>query len=357
MLGARIGACLLVSAVTTEAVLPLLIGKDGARIALEQREEKDNIRARTLQQRFSIENLRTAAVEADLKQKAAKAAAETIPERIQRLDIQAKACVRQLAKQRSALLAKGVSPAVARTELVSLSIRCGALANNAGRELAAYRETTQKLLSEAAAEQAIAQTTLADAQTAVKSRLDEAEMIEKDAITPMSSLVADSVLNVSPTARRKWMGLYLLLLLIELSPLGFKWASGRSAPGTRMAVDHDLAVARHIRRRDDAIHADEQRLDIRDQMDEILGALLRSPSVRNKLQATFESKIDPLLSFDLARRVITELEEFHELRRASVRRCPDIADAINALSDATLDDLLARLRGRPTAWRPTAKAS
>lgn len=357
MLGARVGACLLVSAVTTEAVLPLLIGRDGARVALEQREKNDNLRAYALHARFNIETLSNAVVEAEAKQKTAKAAAETIPERIQRLDSQAKACTRQLANQRSGLLAKGVSAELTRTELSALAKRCAILTNNARRELAEYREVAQKALSEAVAEQTAAQSALGGAQTAVRTRLDEAAQIEKEAISPLSSLVADNVLNVSPTARRKWFGLYLLLLLIELSPLGFKWASGQSAPGTRMAVDHDLAVARHIRRRNDAVHADEQRLAVRDWVDELLEAVLRSPAVRDKLTATFESKIDPLLSFDLTRRLISELEEFHELRRASIRRCPDIADAINALSDATLDDLLARLRGRPSGWRPMAKAS
>lgn len=357
MLGARIGACLLVSAVTAEAVLPLFLGKDSARVALEQREEKDQTRARSLYERFDIGVLKKNVSDADIRQKAAKVAAETIPERITGLEKQAKACGRQVASNRSALLARGLSAAAVRIELAPLSARCGTLANNARRELAAYHETAQKTLSEVVTEQTTAQSALASAQLTVKARLDEASRIEKEAISPLSSLVADSVLSVSPTARRRWFGLYLLLLLIELSPLGFKWASGQSAPGSRMAVDHELGVARHLRRRDDAIHADEQRLAVRDRIDEALDAVLRSSAARDKLTATFESRIEPLLSFDLARRMITEMEEFHELRRTSLRRCPDIADAINAMSDAMLDDLLARTRGRPMAWRPTAKAS
>lgn len=228
------------------------------------------------------------------------------------------------------------------------------MANAARRELERYRETSQKALSEAVAAQSTAHTALEEAEKAIKERLSEAREIEKNAITPLSSIVGDSVLNASPAARRKWIGTYLLLLLLELSPLGFKWLGGPSGPGSRMAVDHELAVARHIRRRDDAIHADEQRLAVRDSVDEMFDAALKSQVVRDRLRQTFEAGIEPLVAFDIYRRVIAEMEEMHELRRDAARRCPDASDAINGLADAVIEDLVARLRERTMTWRQTA---
>jgi hypothetical protein len=173
----------------------------------------------------------------------------------------------------------------------------------------------------------------------------------------MSSIIADSVLNKSPSAQRTWVSTYAFLLLLELSPLILKWLSGQSAPGTRMAVDDALVKARHVRRRDDAIHADAQRLAVRDRVDEALDEALKSPVVRERLSKLFESKIEPLLTFDLARRTIAELEEFHQNGLDATRRCPDLADRIGTLTDALLDDVISRTRGGTGTWRPTSKAA
>ncbi|MGP0104056.1 hypothetical protein [Rhodoblastus sp.] len=354
ILGARVGACLLVSAVTTEAVMPLVLGQDGARIALEQRETRDAARSKDLAAQFDVVGLRASVTQADAVAAAAQSAAAMIPPAILRMEGHTKACSQALARRRNALVAKGVNEVERRRQLGPISARCNGLANAARRELERYRETSQKALSEAVAAQSTAHTALEEAEKAIKERLSEAREIEKNAITPLSSIVGDSVLNASPAARRKWIGTYLLLLLLELSPLGFKWLGGPSGPGSRMAVDHELAVARHIRRRDDAIHADEQRLAVRDSVDEMFDAALKSQVVRDRLRQTFEAGIEPLVAFDIYRRVIAEMEEMHELRRDAARRCPDASDAINGLADAVIEDLVARLRERTMTWRQTA---
>lgn len=78
ILGARVGACLLVSAVTTEAVMPLVLGQDGARIALEQRETRDAARSKDLAAQFDVVGLRASVTQADAVAAAAQSAAAMI---------------------------------------------------------------------------------------------------------------------------------------------------------------------------------------------------------------------------------------------------------------------------------------
>ena len=104
-----------------------------------------------------------------------------------------------------------------------------------------------------------------------------------------------------------------------------------------MAVDHSLAVARHMRRQEEAVHCDEQRLSVRDHTDAALDEALKSPVVRDRHKKLLESMIGSLLTFDVARRTIAELEDFQQDCLDIARRRPDLAHAISAMRDDTLD--------------------
>lgn len=357
LLGVRVGICCLVSAVTTQFITPHLLEKESKAFALEQREQKDAARAKALHERFDISGLREAVGAADLNVNSAAAAITTVPLGIQAMDAEAKTCWRQYAGRKQALLAKKIGEVDARNQLAAHATRCTAASTTVRRELTTHREKAKKALEDAAARQSAARASLVDAEATIKQRLVEAAKIEKDAISPQSTRVTEGVMEASPAARRKWWATYVLILLLELAPLALKGIAGPSAPGARMAVDHDLTVAGHQRRRENAIHAKKQRVALRDAMDEAKDAALLSVETRDRFKALFESKLDALLPLDVAKRIVAEIEEAHDLRLASARRCPGAVDAINAAWDQAMDELTARLHGRPSvARRPMAAA-
>jgi hypothetical protein len=357
MVGIRACACILVSAITTERITPMLLGRDGERIASEQREAKDAARAKALNERYDITGLRANIAQADMKVTAAQAAVATIPATIVKMETDARTCWQTVARRRANLVARGVGEAERKRLLGPLSAHCGDLANAARRELGLYRDAAQKAFAEIVTRQSVAHDALSSAEATINARLAEGSQIDRASITSMSSIVGDSVLNSSPSARRTWIATFAFLLLVELSPFVLKLLSGASAPGARIAVDHSLAVARHMRRRDDAIHADEQRLAVRDRVDAALEEALKSPVVRERLNKLFESKMELLLAFDVARRMIAEMEELHQNRLDATRRYPDRADWINAMADALLDEIVERARDSAGAWPRTAKAA
>lgn len=357
MVSIRACACILISTITTERITPVLLGRDGERVALEQREAKDIARAKALNERYDITGLRANAAQADVKVTEAQAAVATIPASIVKMETDARACWQTVTMRRASLVKRGVGEVERRRLLVPLTANCADLTNATQRELGLCRDASQKALTEAVTSQSAARAALSSAEAAINARLSEGSQIDRASITGLSSMVADSVLISSPSARRTWISFYLFLLIIELSPLVLKSLSGPSAPGARIAVDHSLAVARHMRRRDDAIHGDEQRLAVRDRVDAALEEALKSPVVRERLNRLFESTMEPLLAFDMARRTIAEMEEFHKNWLDATRRCPDLADRINAVTKALLDEIVERTQDSAGAWTRTAKAA
>jgi hypothetical protein len=153
----------LISGITTERIVPVLLGKDSERVAIEQREEKDAERAKVLPERYNIAGLRANITLADGAASVAQKAVETIPAVIVKMEADARGCARILAARRSALLERGVAEAERNHQLAALMSHCAALETSAQRELRLYRESSQKALADAIAGQSAAHAALATA--------------------------------------------------------------------------------------------------------------------------------------------------------------------------------------------------
>jgi len=358
MLAMRSVMSVLVSFVTLPQLVPMMDGGDSERVAIEQREQRDARRVSALQDRFNIDGLRTAAALAEDKVRTGQAAVDTIPPAILKAEADARACLQTLTNRNALLVRRGVSELRRGRQLAPLVARCGGLTDTARRELASYKNSATKALADAVTGRIEARKKLSEAEAWVTTARQEAYDKDRKIITRYSSFVTDSLLSLSPTARAKWLIAAVFLLLVEAAPLTMKALSGQSAPGARISVDDRLERARYARRHDDAVHADEQRLLVRDRLDNALDSAFKSPDVALRLVTLFEDRLEPMLGFDLARRTLSELEEFHNTCLDASRRCPDLSDRIRALQDALLDDILRWWRSRaPPDVRPMSKAA
>jgi hypothetical protein len=358
MLAIRATMSVMLSFVTLPRLISVMDGPDTERVTIEQREQRDAARAIVLKSRFDIDGLAAAVALAEDKVRRAQTAAETIPPTVIKADADARACRQTLANRRAFLARRGASEAERARELASLTARCANLAEAAKRELAEFKDSAAKALADAVANRVEALAKLSNAESAVTVERQDAYDKDRSIITRRSSFVADSLLLMSPTARANWFIASILLLLAEMTPLLMKALSGQSAPGARISTDERLERARHARRHDDAAHADELRLLARDHLDEAFSSAFKSPNTAQRLQELFESHLEPMLAFDLARRTLAELEVFHAESVDASRRCPELSDRILALKESLLDDILRRWRNNaPPNVRPMSNAA
>src|SRR5207248_2883782 len=109
----------------------VLLGRDGERVALEQREAKDIARAKALNERYGITGSRANAAQADVRVATAQAAVATIPAGIVKMETDAQVCWQMVAMRRASLVTRGVAKAERKRLLGSLSAHCADLANAA----------------------------------------------------------------------------------------------------------------------------------------------------------------------------------------------------------------------------------
>ena len=272
-----------------------VFSEDGAVLALAQREHSEQERARWVPKQFRANDLHVVANDADAAVVTATKAVDIIPPNVQAQSDQAKACRAMHATRLAALKARGVDAIEARKQLAVLAGRCDSLSASARQALESYRENARKELAEAQDRQNKAHAAVAQVETAIAKKLSEAEGIERGGITGGSNGVLDAVVNANPTAKRKWWYIFGSLLALECLPLLLKVLSRRSSVGMRILVEEALRIDGHLRRRDEALHAAEQRAIFRRPLDEARDAAICTDEVQSDLARSAARQSPPPL--------------------------------------------------------------
>lgn len=233
----RVAVTLILSSLTAQAVMPILLNDELAQHRLRMIERDDQARHSELTKRLGVEEKELhRKVAADEFMRAQVAAKEPAPGGIRGKLLESSQCQEELRRNITAALGDdGTRDSREIPEgLRSLELRCQRLNADAQAALAAHRIAVKARLENA--EQALrqAQLSASGAQRQRDQRVQEAFEAQSAATTETSATVLADLLRHDVGALVKWLVVTGLLLSLEVMPLLMKALRGRSAIGERM---------------------------------------------------------------------------------------------------------------------------
>lgn len=229
-----------ISSLTSQAVIPLLLGNELQVTALHMQEAAEKQRVNNLGQQFQVGNRETAAEQTSKEVARLAEAAETLPADIANRLASARQCWQNYSASRRSLVNSGMTPSEARERMRGKASACSQAEKSAKAAQATYLQRTREQLQQATDAQAAAHDELKTARSTVADRVEAARKIETNNLTVHSSAVLWELLRTNPGAMGKWLLITAVLLVCELLPLLYKLQMGQTPPGRRIAIDNRL---------------------------------------------------------------------------------------------------------------------
>lgn len=324
----RVIFIVLVSSSTSQAVIPLLFEKELKTQGLQMTEASEKKRFLWLNEQIGIQAKESAVQSAtDELERLAKLAA-TLPIPIQQRLSAADACWKEYVNQKTSLQNAGYTKNEIREKLSGKATVCDRSKKLALEERSVYLTRVQALQFQATKNKLDAETTLAEATSTVKSKMERAGQIESESFTPLSSVVLWELLSENPGARAKWVMVTSLFLLLELLPFVLKLQAGRSNVGRRIIANRRLREAETIRQ----IYQTEHDLAVFSAVNDVsLKAVyeaMENPEVRAIFAQTFAANIAAFAPTEAVKTMMRDLESRHVDVEVFMSRYPRYATII-----------------------------
>lgn len=236
----RVLVVVAIGSITSQAVMPKIIGNDLKLTALHMLEDGENQRDSKLRAQFRIDGKEAAVAAANNELKALEKAGSILPQELQRQLHAAKRCWDDYNVRRKSLLNSGYTHADVRVTLTPKSASCSNKEKSAETRRDAYFSDIRELLRQGRAKKHQFEADLLESSATINAKMADARIIEKESLDARSSIVMWHLLQSNPAAMFKWAVFSLVLLFCELLPLIQKFVSGRSAIGIRYANDSIL---------------------------------------------------------------------------------------------------------------------
>lgn len=334
-----------VSSLTSQAVIPLLLGNELNMKALQMQEASEQRRVSQLGQQYQVSTRESAVSQANQDVARLTQANQTLPPDISNHLAAARQCWQEYRSTHSNLLNNGMEPREARERLRTKATACSQADISAKAEQAAYFKRTREQLVQATDNQETARNELQTANTAIASRVDTARQIESRNLTPRSSAVLWELLSSNPGAMGKWLLITAVLLVCELLPLLYKLQMGQTPPGRRIATENRL-YQRQLEA-DSVQH--EQALTLQEEISHAshtgMQEAMKQPEVRQVFTDCFATKLKVLAPSEAVASMMHDLHTRGPDVISFQRRHPQYAQVIgeawrNALAQ-TMDILMA----------------
>lgn len=347
VLALRVVLVLIVSLVTSQAVMPLLLAPELRAHALALREQREQARADALTTRAGIGGLKDERAEARTAIVQLQGQLERLPAPIQqRLDA-ARRCWSEHAAARQR--AGNDADDAARARLAAKAAACRAQTRGAEAERDAHADTTRRALERARADDARLQGEIAGRQQAVDARVGAAAEVEAQALDERSAIVLSSLLATDRGAFFKWLLVSALLMSLELLPFALKLTAGQSSLG--LAVAH-----RKLRLRDQLDVERQHRLDeeelawrLRQLSLRAAEHLAQSPEAWAGVRREYAAHVAARAPLETVSAFLRQLDEEAERLQASLHRHPHYAAKIGAAWADAVDRAIAAMRGSAAA--------
>lgn len=229
-----------ISSLTSQAVIPLLLGNELNMQALQMQEQSERQRVAQLGSQYQVGTREAQTRQAATEVERLTQAAQTLPADISNQLANARRCWQDYNAGRRNLLNAGVDLREARERMRPKATQCNQMDKTAKAAQAEYFQRTREQLEQARELHAGAQSELHAAQSTVKERVESARVVETASLNARSSAVLWEVLRGNPGALGKWLLITTVLLVCELLPLLYKLQLGQTPPGRRIASENRI---------------------------------------------------------------------------------------------------------------------
>ena len=356
----RFAIVVAISSLTSQAVIPLLLGPELKITALKMQERSERERSTALRDQFQIDTKEQARDGAAKAVDRLAAAALTLPADISARLASAQRCWVQHAASRRALVDGGMTPEDARERMRPRASSCSLAEREAKADQAGYVQRVRQQLDQATEHQLSARQALDSAQGTLTRRVDEAREIELANFNATSSAVLWELLRSNPAAMGKWALITLVLLVCELLPLIFKLQMGQTLPGRRIATENRMKQ----RQLESELIQHEYSLGLHDEIGQAshegMLSAMDQPEVRKVFTDCFASTLKTMAPSEAVSSMMRELKSRGPDVAAFQRRHPQYAQVVgqawrNAIAQTLVT--LAASAPRGAANRPSAAAA
>ncbi len=334
-----------VGSITSQAVMPLMLGSEMEAQSLHMVEAAEKARLADLTARHDVD-AQVAAVNAAAEEiKVRQRAADRLPADIQSRLASARSCWSSYSTRKSVLLRSGRPEEEVRQSLSSAASRCTRKTAAANAERDAYLVQTRAQLNRALADKQTKADNLADTHAVIDAAVDRARAIETESYTQRSSTVLLNLLTSDPGAFAKWAIFSFLMLVCELLPLIQKMQAGQSLIGLRRASSRVIREREERQRMDQSEHDFDISVAVSAASRQATQDAMGNPSVRAAFTEVFAANIAAYAPTEAVRAMMRDLEARHVDVRGFMHRYPQYAAIISsAWSEAVRQtaDLLSR---------------
>lgn len=339
----RIGVVVAIGSITSQAVMPRLIGNDLKVTALHMLENGEQQRDLKLRTQFRIGSKENAVASAIEQVNTLEKAASTVPQDIKQQLSDAEHCWANYYSRKNALIRSGYRKGEARAALSQKFADCSGKAQSAETRRDAYLSAMREQLAMERAKKQQLEDDLLATTNAVKTKSADALAIEKQSLDPRSSIVMWTLLKNNPGALFKWAVFSAVLLFCELLPLLQKFVSGRSAIGCRYANDCNLRKAEQSGR----AQLREHDLKMTAAVSRLSESAIQDALANPELQAVFAKKFADYLTaiapIESVRALMQSLKERNLDKREFIAAHPQYAELIAEAWSNALKDTIAML--------------
>lgn len=245
----RVGLILVVSSLTAQAIVPLLLYNELAGHALKMREASELSRNNLLTTQFDTAGKKSEVTHASSEVRQWQEATRTLPPQIQSHIADADRCWQSYNAKRAALIRQGLPRREVKGRLHGEAQRCADQSKAARAERDQYWKDARNQLDLAIQQQKTATGQLNQAHSLIKEKTEKAAAIEESSYTPTSALVLADLLQKEPAAKIKWVMITAVLMAIELLFLLLKLQAGQTGVGKQIAANRlkeEWAIAQGI---------------------------------------------------------------------------------------------------------------
>ncbi len=305
----RVVIVMAISSLTSQAVIPLLLGNELSMTALKMQEAAEAERISKLGTQFRVETVESAASDAAKEvERLAREAATLPPDIVEKLAA-SKRCWNDYRAQRANLIKQGAEPKEATDKLRGRFRTCTENERIAKSEQTAYLSKAKQNLARATEAKQEADNEVRDTRNGVKERINTARNIESSNLTAHSSTVLYQTLENNPAALGKWLLITLILLICELLPLLYKLQMGQTPPGRRIAAETELSQ----RKLEAEIKQKQHYYDLQEEIiqasQEGVKAAMATPEVHKVFAESFAQALKTLAPSEAMAALMHDLQE------------------------------------------------
>ena len=317
-----------ISSLTSQAVIPMLLGNELNMKALHIQEQAEQQRVSSLQRQYQVGDRESANGQASQQVERLTQASKTLPADISNRLAGARQCWQDYSAARRSLINGGMPSSEARERMRGKAGQCSQAEKAAKTEQAEYVHRTRQQLEQATDAHASAQNELESARTAVAQRVESARAIEAENLTTRSSAVLWELLRSNPGAMGKWLLITAVLLVCELLPLLYKLQMGQTPPGRRIATENRLKqrqLESHLLQEEHAMALQEE---ISHASHEGMQSAMQQPEVRKVFTDCFASTLKAMAPAEAVSSMMRDMQARGPDVVAFQRRYPQYSQII-----------------------------